>query len=357
MRGFRGAQAHQTREVEVPDRPIQLVVTIDTEEDNWWPTRVDVTARNVHELPRLHEVLDEHGVRPTYLVTYRVARDDAAVGTLLDLRDRYGAEIGAHLHPWNTPPQEMEVAESVLLSGLPVAVQRAMVRSVTEAIEDATGKRPRSFRAGRWSLSAGLVPILAEEGYLADSSVLPYIHWHDVPGSSSDYRAPPGPYRLGGDDVLVPDPHGTVTEIPATAGYNRTPWPLLSSFDRFTRSWGVRALHLHGILHRSGLMRRISLAPEQFGARDMLALAEAAVRQGVPVLNLHFHSSSLLPGCNQYVRTPEDRDVLLRRIRRFLQGVEERWTWRPTTLTEVGTASLDSSGGTKPDGKSPALHV
>lgn len=348
---FLASPAHPTSEVTLSDRPIRVLVTVDTEEDNWWPTRVDVTARNVGELPRLHEVLDAHGVRPTYLVTYRVARDEAAVRTLIRLRDRSGVEIGAHLHPWNTPPQRLEVAECVSLSDVPVGVQREMVRSLTGTIEETTGVRPRSFRAGRWSLPPSLVPILADAGYVADSSVLPYIHWHDVPGSSPDHRAPLRPYRLGtGEDLDVPDPEGAVVEVPATSGYNRTPWPWVSRFDRLVRARGLRALHLHGILHRTGLVRRITLTPEQFGARDMLRLSEAAFRQGVSVLNLHFHSSSLLPGCNEYVRTARDREVLLGRLSRYFEGLDERWSWRSATLSEVAAASTPARGGKGRDG-------
>ena len=329
------------REDELPDRPVQLLVTVDTEEDNWWPTRVDVTARNVRELPRLHEVLDEHGVPPTYLVTHGVARGAAAVRVLRELRERSGAEIGAHLHPWNTPPQERDVAESVSLRGLPVSVQREMVRALTESIEEATGVRPRSFRAGRWSMTPALPDILEEMGYVADCSVLPYIEWHDVPGSPSDYRAPPRPHFL--DDGARSDESGSassIVEVPATSGYNRSPWSRCATLDRMIRSPVLRHLHLHGLLHRSRLMRRISLTPEQFGARDMLELASAAVDQDIVVLNLHFHSNSLLPGCNEYVRTDGDRDLLLARIRRFLRGIDERWAWQAATLAEFARESI-----------------
>lgn len=324
---------------------VQLLVTVDTEEDGWWPTRVDVTARNVRELPRLQSVLERHAARLTCLTTYRVARDEEAVRTLCELRDRSGAEIGAHLHPWNTPPQDRPVADSVSLAGLPASTQRAMVGTLTEALTGATGSRPRSFRAGRRSLSPELVGVLAGHGYRVDSSVVPYMHWYDVPGSPAFFRAPPRPYRLGRKgDVQTPGGGDELVEVPATAGYDRAPWPTVARLDRLMRSRWLRPLHLHGILHRAGLLRRLTLNPEQCDAASMLALARAAVAQDLPVLNLYLHSSSLLPGVNEYVRSARDRDVLLDRIERFLDGVGELTDWRPTTLSEVGARFRGTEG-------------
>lgn len=322
-------------------RSIQLLVTVDTEEDNWWPTRVDLTARNVEELPRLHEVLDAHDVRPTYLVTYRVARDPSAARTLAELHRKAGAEVGAHLHPWNTPPQDRTVADSVSLEKLSESTQRAMIRTLTAAIEEAIGIRPRSFRAGRWSLSPTLVKILAEQRYQVDSSVLTYTYWDDVPGSPAYFHATPHPYRLGtSGDLERPAADGCLVEVPATAGFNRRPWDLFSRVDRLMRSDWLRRLHLHGILHRTGLLRRITLTPEQFPACRMLELARVAIAQELPVLNLHLHSNSLLPGCNEYVRSPEDRDLLLQRIDEFLAGLGRLAPWNSSTLSRVAADIL-----------------
>ena len=54
-----------------------LLVGIDTEGDNQWDVRArrHQTFENIYALERLHDVFAEHGVRPTYLVTYPVATD------------------------------------------------------------------------------------------------------------------------------------------------------------------------------------------------------------------------------------------------------------------------------------------
>ena len=48
-----------------------LTIGIDTESDNQWSaeSRLNPTYRNIDELPRLEELFERPGVRPTYLVT------------------------------------------------------------------------------------------------------------------------------------------------------------------------------------------------------------------------------------------------------------------------------------------------
>jgi len=51
---------------------IRLIVSIDTEEDNWEPTRDGVTTRNIRELPALERRFERLGVRATYFTNYHV---------------------------------------------------------------------------------------------------------------------------------------------------------------------------------------------------------------------------------------------------------------------------------------------
>src|SRR5205807_8596677 len=85
--------------------PILLIVSVDTEEDNWQPCREGVTIENIRELPRLDVLFQQLGVRATYFATYQVAIREWAAATLRQLRTG-GAEIGRHPHPWNTPPPD-----------------------------------------------------------------------------------------------------------------------------------------------------------------------------------------------------------------------------------------------------------
>src|SRR2546428_11575364 len=116
-------------------RPITLVVSIDTEEDNWAPARTGITVDNIRELPRLHRVLERLGVRPTYFVTYQVAIRPWAAEILREIQARGTGEIGGHLHAWNTPPLDEELAPgNTMALNLPQSLQAAKIATVTDAL-------------------------------------------------------------------------------------------------------------------------------------------------------------------------------------------------------------------------------
>ena len=88
---------------------MKLIVTIDTEEDNWGEYKpAGHTVENIVRVQGVQQLFDEFSVRPTYLISYPVADDDRAVSILKGILERGGCEIGTHCHPWNTPPFEEE---------------------------------------------------------------------------------------------------------------------------------------------------------------------------------------------------------------------------------------------------------
>jgi hypothetical protein len=87
-------------------RIVNLLVGIDTEGDNQWDAaaRARQTFDNIYALPRLHALFARHGVRPTYVITYPVAKDPRSADVLRQLLAGGDCEIGAHHHAWETPP-------------------------------------------------------------------------------------------------------------------------------------------------------------------------------------------------------------------------------------------------------------
>src|SRR5439155_26118669 len=164
--------------------PILLIVSVDTEEDNWQPCREGVTIENIRELPRLDVLFQQLGVRATYFATYQVAIREWAAATLRQLRAG-GAEIGAHLHPWNTPPlDESFLPRNSMLKNLPPLLQFAKLERLTATLREAIRPPPLAFRAGRHGLGRAPVPALIRCGYQVDGSVTPVVSWqafHDGP--------------------------------------------------------------------------------------------------------------------------------------------------------------------------------
>ena len=86
-----------------------LAVTIDTEEEGRWGggyPQAGNTCKNIGWLRELDPLVATFGLKITYLVDYPVAADPAAMEILNDRLSRQEGEIGAHLHPWCTPPFE-----------------------------------------------------------------------------------------------------------------------------------------------------------------------------------------------------------------------------------------------------------
>jgi hypothetical protein len=326
-----------SREGVVTRLPLAVLVSIDTEEDNWVPTRGATSLGNVRELPRLQALLERWRVRPTYFVSYQVATDRDAASVLRELCAGGRAEIGAHLHPWNTPPlSEPFTPRNTMLKNLPPAVQVAKLQRLTEAVGAIAGERPRAFRAGRWGLGPETVAALIECGYAIDSSVMPFVDWRETDGGTDFFGAPLMPYRLGPDrDVRTPQPDGALLEIPVSAGYTRAPFQVWGRVHRALDAPSVRALRLTALASRFGL-RRVVLSPETAGVADLLQLSHRLIERKTGVLHLFWHSPSLRPGLTPFTATASDVARLYTTLEEYFAGLERLGAVTYATIGEWG---------------------
>jgi peptidoglycan/xylan/chitin deacetylase (PgdA/CDA1 family) len=319
-------------------RPVSVVVTIDTEEDNWFPARDGLTVENVHGVPRLQSILDRHGIRPTYLTTYQVIVRPWAAALLAEIHHAGRGELGTHLHPWNTPPlREPFTPKSTSLRQLAPDLQRAKLDTLTAAIRSATGIHPTSFRAGRWSVSPAVIKTLADAGYRTDSSVLPYVFWPTVGDGPSFHRVPSGPYRVNGAaDVETHVPDGSIVEVQPTVGFTRWPWTACGPLLQVLRTKALRPFHLPGVLARVGALDCIPLSPEATSLEQMRRITDVALRNGLDTLNLFFHTGALMPGKSPFVNSAEQLEDFLHRIDSYFSYLSEVATVQSLTLSELG---------------------
>ncbi len=321
-------------------RDVLLVVSVDTEEDNWVATRSGITVENIRELRRLRRFFDGLGVRPTYFTTYQVAMQPWAADILREACADGRAEIGAHLHPWNTPPIELPLTPRItMMKNLPRSLQVEKLRLLTVTLEDAFGAAPTAFRAGRFGLDAGGVSALLACGYRTDSSVTPFVSWEAVDDGPTFVGAPLNAYRIAeGQDVRVPAPDGQLVEVPFTCGYTRwssVRWPLV---DRVLRARLAQAVRVPGILARSRVVKRAMLSPEFESVRDLLALSRGALAGGVRHLHLSFHSVVLRPGLTPWTSSARDVERVFATIDRYLEGLSKVASVRFVTVSDAHTA-------------------
>jgi hypothetical protein len=318
-------------------RETVVVVSIDTEEDNWNRSRTDVSVENILEVRRLGPFLDGLGVRPTYFTTYQVAIDPRAARTLRDACDDGTAEIGAHLHPWNTPPlTEAFVPRNSMTRNLPAALQLAKIQRLTASLEDAFGTRPRAFRAGRYGLGPETVSALLCCGYEVDSSVSPFSNLQAMDDGPNFVGAPLDVYRLGwGADPRQPNPQGDLVEVPLSYGFSRTPFEFWDPTRRLLERAPFRWLRLAGLADRAGIVKRLVLCPELAGPADMLLLSRRLLEQGVRHLHVSWHSPTLLPGLSPFARTSKDVARLYASLDAYFDGLWRLTTVRFATVSEA----------------------
>jgi hypothetical protein len=301
-----------------------VICSVDTEEDDWEPRRDGVTVNNVGQLVRLGELMGELNAPVTYFVTHAVAADGASCRVLRELVDQGNGEIGAHLHPWNTPPLTESISPpNLMLNNLPASLQLSKLRRLTDRLEDAFGQAPASFRAGRSGLGSSTLEVIRRCGYTIDSSVMPFYDLRAVHGPNF-IGAPNRAYCIGENgNALEPQDAGPILEIPVSSAYSRAPFELWDAIHRGLGSRVGRALRLRGLAARAGLVSKIALKPELESVTDMLRLALVLIGQGSSHLQVMWHSPSLLPGTSPFVRTLAERDRLLGRIRGFIEGLRQ----------------------------------
>jgi hypothetical protein len=271
-----------------------LLVGVDTEADDQWSVegRRALSVRNAACLPALQSLCDGFGVRPTYLLTYEMATRGESAAVLRDLARSGRCEIGAHLHPWSSPPFRLEDLAGTYPHNLPEDLLARQLHELTDAIEAHIGVRPTSYRAGRHGFDGRTLPILESLGYTVDTSVDPLFN-EARKGGPVFAGAPLGPYHPDYADVRRPG-RSTVLEVPVTAA--TAPW-LPKRLERLYAA--LPPIPYRGALKRLGL-RAVWLRPSYSPVADVLAFASRLRAADVPCLNMLFHSSELLPGASPY---------------------------------------------------------
>jgi hypothetical protein len=295
---------------------VRIVVTVDTEADGQWQPGLPLTTANVAAWSPFQEVCRRHGARPTYLITSEIAEDPAAATFLRPLAVAGELEVGAHLHPWTTPPfadvpgLRRNDRDHAFPCQLEPELLLAKLETLTAQVARVAGARPTSYRAGRFGLDAIGAYLVAELGYEVDSSVTPFATWTARPGrpgygGGPDFRRHDArPFRVAGSGTpgLVEVP---VTIMPTYAITRRAPW-LREHWQARPVRFARRAL---GMWPRP---QPLWLRPWlEYTLGDLQALVLEAERAHLPCAVVMFHSSELLAGASPYRRSPGEVDVLL----------------------------------------------
>lgn len=312
-------------------------VTIDTEEEGLWSGTYssESTVDNIGSIPLFQDVCDRFQVRPSYLLTTPVAESKLAARILRPIALENRCEIGTHVHPWNSPPitADADKQSQSFLCNLEPEVQHAKLEEITELIERKFGQRPISFRAGRYGIGTQAIQSLRQLGYRVDSSVLPGKNYAGQSGPDFSTKSC-RPYYPADEDFLKPGNETSLLEIPVTSGYTHQFFSLARNLRQFAMRSPFRQLRAVGILDRTGIATKVKLSPEQATLSQMKKLSSAVIRQGIPILVLMFHSSSLLPGCSPYVKNQNDLKDFLSKLAGLFEFLQNDLQLSSITLGE-----------------------
>jgi polysaccharide deacetylase family protein (PEP-CTERM system associated) len=234
-----------------------------------WPT---FETRVVESTRRILRLLGENGVRGTFYVLGCVARQHP--GLVREIQSE-GHEIGCHGYShqslYRLTPDEFR--DDLLLA--------------TEVLSDLAGERMTTFRAPNFSIRQDTLwglEILADAGYLIDSSIFPVVHdRYGIPGAEraphlrkagrgsiwefppSVYRSPVGNVPVGGGGYFRLLPYAA-TEwcLRRTADRDGLPlmfyihpWEVDPDQPRIRCSWKSRFRHYQNLRTTEQKLRRL----------------------------------------------------------------------------------------------------
>jgi hypothetical protein len=319
---------------------MKLILTIDTEGDNQWEHGRDLRVDNIKFVPRFQELCEKHNVKPVYLVTSEVCEDKFAREIFSDYMIKGKAEIGAHLHSWTTPPfldkdgYRYNDPKHAYASDLDESLLSEKIKYLTAQIEESFGRKPTSFRSGRYGFNEKVAKVLAENSFLVDSSVTPYTNWIyniDLPADKggpdfSDKRPFPYLYSFGNYNLK---------EIPITVLPTRFPLNRNQKLAEFCFKNVGGSIILKGFRKLIYKNQPLWLRPFEWSTLNLFdEILNEASRIKLQYIVMMFHSSELMPGCSQYRPDEESVEKLYDLLESFFDLLHSREV-SSLTLTEA----------------------
>lgn len=307
----------------------RFLVSIDTEEEFDWDgpfRRTGHTNLSVGKLQRFQSFIEGYGVKPVYYVDYAIIENAEAAAFLKSVTDKDTASVGVHLHPWINPPFEEETTVRNSFAGnLPKELEEAKILALRDAIESKIGKRPTTYRAGRYGVGSNSIEILAKLGFAIDSSAR----------SRFDYRDESGPdfSHIGSEPFWLDRQHG-LFEVPLTTVFSG---PFRKQGDQLVSLFNQSKI-ANALLSKTRMLERIPLTPEGVSAREAKEAIDVALDDMLKLLVFSFHSPSLSAGHTPYVQTDADLDRFYDWWREIIDHLLEREV-TPISIDQLITAA------------------
>lgn len=319
--------------------PPRLFVVVDTEEEFDWTapfSRENTSVTAMRSIGRVQGIFDRYDVKPTYVIDFPVASQPEGYGPLRELLADDRCTIGAHLHPWVTPPFDEELgARNSFACNLSPEVEAAKLTVLQEQIQETFGLTARIYKAGRYGLDTRGAETLETLGFEIDVSVNPL----------ADFSAEDGPsfVDFGASPFFMEGRSDRLFFLPCTVGFIGRAGTHGRRLHALASSPRLSPLHAVGILARLGIANRVMLSPEGNTLGEMKALATALHARGLRTFSLTFHSPSVEPGHTPYVRGYGDLSRFLDTLDRFCEFFFEELDGMPGHPFEFRSSLMKES--------------
>jgi hypothetical protein len=328
-----------------------FLISIDTEEDNAWARPRCATTRNADFLERFQQLCERYRQRPTWLTNHEMIRSPVFRRFAGEVLARGTAEVGMHLHAWNSPPLlsltgDDDQTQPYLIEYEP-RIMREKIHALTATLEQALGVKIVSHRAGRWAFDERYAEMLLEEGYKVDCSVTPLVSWASTSGSTAgrggtDYtRFPHEPYWIDLHDIAQPG-SSDLLEVPVTIMSFRSGLidRIVHAADRLPRALSPLSHFTRRAANRFS-PPAVWLRPTDDKRQRLTDVVDRVIEDDRVHAQLVLHSSELMPGGSPTFRDSASIEALYADLESLFRRVERRFIG--VTLSEFHNRFADSA--------------
>ncbi|MCX4350750.1 MAG: hypothetical protein OSJ60_03845 [Lachnospiraceae bacterium] len=297
----------------------KFIITIDTEGDDLWTKKItrqglkEITTANAENLERFQLLCEKYKFIPTYLVNYEMSQSEAfqQLGKSASMSNK--AEIGMHMHAWNSPPIEHlpynPKGTHTYIGEYSKKLQWEKMKYLTHTLEDVFQVPITSFRSGRWYLDEFTLKCLHRLQFIADCTVTPGVSWGGHIGNhlyGTDYSKDRfrGCYQISGRNIHKTGRSG-IYEVPPTI-LPRLHISLSSAELEIRREW---------------------LRPNGDNLKQMLWIVnKISHNPRIDYIEFMIHSSELSPKVNPTFKSEKSIELLYKDLEVLFEEISKKYT-------------------------------
>lgn len=314
-------------------KKIYVLVTIDTECDKGspgWHIKKPMSFENIPLQEKLlMPLFNKYGIVPTYLLSPEVLQDQRSVEQLKALDN---VELGTHLHEEFIAPNANYDADRTknVQANLPLHIEKEKLKNLTNLFYEKTGVLPKSFRSGRFGSSKHTTKILADLGYLVDSSVVPYTTLCFDNYTIDSWEHTTSPFFEYFDDKRI-------LQVPLTVinpHFEKLPSVLKKQVSK--QKSKVKSL----LKKLGGNFKTRQLRPYRESGKNMINIAEHVItnhfkKEPLVLLNIMFHSNEILVNGSPYCKSEEEVESFISSLDELFDHLNKNYELCSTGLGDV----------------------